>query len=148
MDVFFEHLLFKKTNVYIIMSFTRFKDDPCRIKKELQELTGLGRYMLNVPGNGDKPGFMEDPHIRMQKWGSNLMTNTVNLESDLNSNESYNKKYTGYTITSSNNSTKRVYIENWVLNIEPKDWKHAKSLFDKYLKKDTKYNESEISQGY
>lgn len=83
MDVFFEHLLFKKTNVYIIMSFTRFKDDPCRIKKELQELTGLGRYMLNVPGNGDKPGFMEDPHIRMQKWGSNLMTNTVNLESDL-----------------------------------------------------------------
>ena len=65
------------------MAFTRFKDDPCRIKKELQELTGLGRYMLNVPGNGDKPGFMEDPFIRMQKWGSNLMTNTVNLESDL-----------------------------------------------------------------
>ena len=63
-------------------------------------------------------------------------------------NESYNKKYTGYTITFSNNSTKRVYIENWVLNIEPKDWKHAKSLFDKYLKKDTKYNESEISQGF
>jgi len=65
------------------MAFTRFKDDPCRIKKELQEMTGLGRYMLNVPGNGDKPGFMEDPFIRMQKWGSNLMTNTVNLESDL-----------------------------------------------------------------
>ena len=26
---------------------------------------------------------MDDPFIRMQKWGGNLMTNTVNLESDL-----------------------------------------------------------------
>ena len=65
------------------MAFTRFHDDPCRIKKDLQELTGLGRYMLNVPGNGINMPFMEDPYIRMQKWGSNLMTNTVNLESDL-----------------------------------------------------------------
>jgi hypothetical protein len=65
------------------MAFTRFHDDPCRIKKQLQESTGAGRYMLNVPGNGDKPTFMEDPFIRMQKWGANLMTNTINLESDL-----------------------------------------------------------------
>ena len=66
------------------MAFTRFHDDPARIEKQLQEATGLGRYMLNVPGNnGDKPCFMEDPFIRMQKWGGNLMTNTVNLESDL-----------------------------------------------------------------
>jgi hypothetical protein len=65
------------------MAFTRFHDDPCRINKQLQESTGIGRYMLNVPGNGSKPLYMEDPHIRMQKWGANLMTNTVNLESDL-----------------------------------------------------------------
>ena len=65
------------------MAFTRFHDDPCRITKQLQESTGLGRYMLNVPGNGDKPIYMDDPFIRMQKWGGNLMTNTVNLESDL-----------------------------------------------------------------
>ena len=66
------------------MAFTRFHDDEARIEKQLQESTGLGRYMLNVPGNnGDKPCFMEDPFIRMQKWGANLMTNTVNLESDL-----------------------------------------------------------------
>lgn len=65
------------------MASTRFHDDPCRIQKQLQELTGIGRYMLNVPGNGDKPCFMEDPFIRMQKWGANLMTNTINLESDL-----------------------------------------------------------------
>jgi len=65
------------------MSFTRFHDDPCRINKQLQESTGLGRYMLNVPGNGSKPLYMDDPFIRMQKWGGNLMTNTINLESDL-----------------------------------------------------------------
>jgi hypothetical protein len=65
------------------MSFTRFHDDPCRINKQLQESTDIGRYMLNVPGNGDKPCFMEDPYFRMQKWGANLHTNTINLESDL-----------------------------------------------------------------
>ena len=65
------------------MSFTRFHDDPCRIEKQLQESTGSGKYMLNVPGNGLKPYFMEDPYIRMQKWGANLQTNSINLESDL-----------------------------------------------------------------
>lgn len=65
------------------MAFTRFNNDSSRIKKQLQESTGLGRYMLNVPGNGDKMAFNEDPFLRMQKWGANLMTNTINLESDL-----------------------------------------------------------------
>ena len=69
--------------IYLYMSFTRFHDDPCRVRKELQESTGPGKYMLNVPGNGDKPCFMEDPFIRLQQWGANLMTNTINLESDL-----------------------------------------------------------------
>jgi len=65
------------------MSFTRFHDDECRIEKQLQESTDPGRYALNVPGNGLKPCFMQDPYMRMQKWGGNLMTNTINLESDL-----------------------------------------------------------------
>jgi hypothetical protein len=65
------------------MAFTRFHDDPCRIQKQLQESTGLGRYMLNVPGNGLTPYYVEDPHIRLQKWGANLTTNTINVESDL-----------------------------------------------------------------
>lgn len=65
------------------MSFTRFYDDPCRIQKQIQESTGPGRYALNVPGQGERPSFMEDPYIRMQKWGGNLMKNSINLESDL-----------------------------------------------------------------
>lgn len=65
------------------MSFTRFHDDPHRIKKYLQESTDQGRYMLDVPGTGPNPCFMEDPYIRLQKWGANLHTNTINLESAL-----------------------------------------------------------------
>lgn len=65
------------------MAFTRFHDDPCRITKKLEETTGIGKYNLNVPGNGSKPYFMDDPYFRMQKWGANLHTNTINLESDL-----------------------------------------------------------------
>ena len=65
------------------MSFTRFHDDQSRVEKYLQESTDQGRYILNMPGNGPKPCFMEDPHMRLQNWGANLMSNTINLESDL-----------------------------------------------------------------
>ena len=65
------------------MAFTRFHDDPARIEKQLQQSTGLGRYMLNVPGNGALPDYVEDPYCRLQKWGGNLQTNPVNVESDL-----------------------------------------------------------------
>lgn len=65
------------------MSFTRIHDEPCRIKKELQQMTDIGRYMINQPGPGAEVGFAEDPHIRLQGWGANLRTNTINTESDL-----------------------------------------------------------------
>ena len=69
------------------MSFTRFNYDPCRTAKSLQESTGPGRYMLNTPGNGNSPCFMEDPHIRLQKWGANLRSvssgNPIDIDSDL-----------------------------------------------------------------
>jgi hypothetical protein len=65
------------------MANTRFYYDPCRTKKSLQQSTGPGRYILNVPGNGADPCYMEDPQIIIQKWGANLRTNTINLESDL-----------------------------------------------------------------
>ena len=65
------------------MAFTRFHDDPSRIKKRLEEGTFAGRYALDTPGPGSRLPYMEDPQIRLQRWGANLMTNTVNLESDL-----------------------------------------------------------------
>jgi hypothetical protein len=65
------------------MAFTRFHDDPNRIKKQLEESSYAGRYFLDTPGQGIDLPFIEDPQIRMQGWGANLRTNTVNLESDL-----------------------------------------------------------------
>jgi hypothetical protein len=65
------------------MACTRFKYDECRTKKALQQATDPGRWILNVPGNGDKPCYMEDPHIIPQKWAGNLRTNTIDLESEL-----------------------------------------------------------------
>ena len=65
------------------MSFTRFRDDPDRIKKQLEEWTFTGRYQLNVPGPGIDLPFQEDAQVRLQKWGANLRTNAINIESDL-----------------------------------------------------------------
>ena len=57
------------------MANTRFNYDDARTVKYLQESTDPGKYMLNVPGNGDAKSlhFYEDPHIRQQRWGGNLM---------------------------------------------------------------------------
>lgn len=65
------------------MSFTRFHDDPYRIEKQLEISTFSGRYMLDTPGPGTSLSFHEDPQMRLQKWGANLHSNTVNLESDM-----------------------------------------------------------------
>lgn len=65
------------------MAFTRFHDDPCRIMKQNQQMTDPGRWVLDVPGNGVKPCFMLDPHIIPQKWGGNLWTNSVDIQSSL-----------------------------------------------------------------
>ena len=65
------------------MSFTRFHDDQCRVKKFLQEATDPGRYMLNQPGWGPKPCYMEDPQIRLQRWGANLREDCIGLENNL-----------------------------------------------------------------
>ena len=65
------------------MASTRFHDDAIRQKKQLQEMTDQGRWMLNVPGNGVNVPFMNDPHCRLQHWGANLRTNSVDIQSDL-----------------------------------------------------------------
>ena len=65
------------------MSFTRFHDDPCRIAKQVEESSNVGKYIMNVPGNGLKPYYMEDPYVRLQKWGGNLQTNVVAIENSL-----------------------------------------------------------------
>ena len=65
------------------MAFTRFHDDPCRIRKQLQQQTDQGRWIIDVPGTGDKPCFALDPQISPQKWGANLWTNSTDIQSSL-----------------------------------------------------------------
>lgn len=65
------------------MSFTRFHDDPVRIAKQVEDSSFTGKYRLMTPGQGMDLPFLEDPQLRMQGWGANFRTNTVNLESDL-----------------------------------------------------------------
>jgi len=62
---------------------TRFNYDECRTIKRLQQSTDVGRWVLNVPGNGANPCYIEDPQIIIQKWGGNMRTNTIHLESQL-----------------------------------------------------------------
>lgn len=64
-----------------------------------------------------------------------------------NVDETENQKYIGWTIEFENGSTRRVYIEKWVMNIKPNDFKHARNLFGKYLKSDEKYNNSLEARG-
>ena len=65
------------------MALTRFYDDDARVKKKLDESLNVGLYHLDTPGNGIKVPFLEDPQIRLQKWGANLRTNTMALDNDL-----------------------------------------------------------------
>ena len=65
------------------MAFTRFHDDPARISKQLQQQTDQERWYLDTPGSGDKPCFMLDPQIIPQKWGGNLWTHSIDIQSSL-----------------------------------------------------------------
>ena len=65
------------------MAFTRFKDDPARVNKYLEETTSIGKYHLNTPGNGLAIPYIDDCHIILQKWGANLQTNSLSVENEL-----------------------------------------------------------------
>ena len=65
------------------MSFTRFHDDPHRMKYNLQISTFAERYFLNTPGPGSNLPYFEDPQVRVQGWGANMHNNAIGIESDL-----------------------------------------------------------------
>ena len=124
------------------MASTRFKYDDSRTKKALQQSTDPGRWILNVPGNGANPCYMEDPQIIIQKWGGNLRTNTINLESDLRGvNRQIGRdclgkdNYTSYNVpneaiqypTCNNLFTEQSRATNpawWYRDVEQVDWQY------------------------
>ena len=83
------------------MAFTRFSSDPDVINKRLVESTFNGVYHMNVPGNGLNNHYIDDTHIRLQKWGANLRTNTLDIENDLRgTNRKLGSDYQNYMKTS------------------------------------------------
>ena len=71
------------------MAFTRFSSDKDVIQKRLCEATFSGIYQLNTPGNGLNMPYIDDTHIRLQKWGANLQARSFNVEIKLPSNSRY-----------------------------------------------------------
>jgi hypothetical protein len=65
------------------MAFTRFHDDINRLTLEADMTSYANRYYMNPPGQGLDLPFLEDPQMRLQRWGANMRTNAVNLESEL-----------------------------------------------------------------
>ena len=63
--------------------FTRTKDKNEKIQNDLKMLTNTHNYTFLTPGTGPHPKYVSDPHIRLQKWGGNLMNNALNIEHDL-----------------------------------------------------------------
>lgn len=70
------------------------------------------------------------------QWSDHNISNVMECE---------NAKYFGWTIVFNDAQgyglvERRVYIEKWVMSVKPTSWKHAKCLFNKYLKEDYKFN--------
>ena len=74
------------------MALTNIRNEPSRLELEMNQSTGTGRYMLNVPGPGDHMPMQDDPFIRLQKWGANYSPNLIYLENELrNQNHKLNR---------------------------------------------------------
>ena len=65
------------------MTQTRFSNDEVRMQKELEISSFEGRYALTTPGPGINITFREDPYIRLQKFGANIMANTHKVEMEI-----------------------------------------------------------------
>lgn len=121
------------------MSSTRFYDDDARVKKQLEESLNVGLYHMDVPGNGMAPPFMEDRQIRLQKWGANLRTNTIDIDNNLkglstkikNDRREYKKnapysRQLNYTSAPSFVDESRTSLPAWTFRDKPtKRWDHS-----------------------
>tara|TARA_Y100001980_G_C14472000_1_gene251991 strand:- start:198 stop:665 length:468 start_codon:yes stop_codon:yes gene_type:complete len=65
------------------MSFTRLFYDKEKVNNKLEEDYNNLKYNVNVPGNSERPYFIDDPQIRLQKFGANLSNNLVDINSSL-----------------------------------------------------------------
>lgn len=65
------------------MACTRKFYDEDETKMNLQRDTGIGRYLLQCPGNGSNPDYINDPHIRLQNHAANNCSNLLEVNNYL-----------------------------------------------------------------
>jgi len=65
------------------MSSTRLYNDKNKIIMDNKFDYDSCNYILNVPGNGLRPSFIKDPYVRMQKFGGNISSNIIDVNSNL-----------------------------------------------------------------
>lgn len=100
------------------MASTRYNYDKCRTQKKLQESSGPGRYMLDTPGQGLYLPFVNDPQIRLQCWGANLMSvrngHPIDIDSDLiGLNNGISKFQTSEKFPNNNNVNSKVVSHDY-----------------------------------
>jgi hypothetical protein len=97
------------------MAFTRFSNDEVVLNKKLEESRFPGMYHLNCPGNGLNNPYIDDVHVRLQKWGSNLCRDTTNIDSNLknlNTKLSKSNKNNNFNIIQNNYPTRSFLIDD------------------------------------
>ena len=98
--------------------FTRFSNDEGYITKDVEISSFQCRYFMDVPGQGVNLPFQEDPQMRLQRWGANLQTNTVDMESDLKGmTRKTNRDYMGindYTQNAAPTSSVKYIVHGFV----------------------------------
>ena len=62
--------------------FTRYNYDDIRYKKYLEESTGVGKYHMNVPGPAHNHKYINDPYFRLEKFGANDLTNSIDIDNE------------------------------------------------------------------
>ena len=65
------------------MACTNINNENERIMKKNQISTFAEKYYMDRPGWGASIPFVEDPHMRLEKWGANTRNNLWDIEYDL-----------------------------------------------------------------
>lgn len=99
--------------------FSRTKDTIKKINYDVNSLTYSNDYVFETPGNGSNPYYIKDSHIRLQKWGGNMRTNSINIENDLmgktrnfNRDNLYLNNYKNYAVSSTSKNYTTASIPN------------------------------------
>ena len=74
------------------MAYTNSYYDDSKVKQYMDENTYIGQYTFHVPGNGKKPCYVSDPHVRLTHWGANRWTNNLYIDDQLKNRGRYHRR--------------------------------------------------------